>query len=299
MAKKKDDEFSEEEKLEKHRQAGKILSEVREQAKEMVQVGTRLLDVAENVERMIRQKGADPAFPCNISCNDEAAHATPSVGDESVFGEDMVKLDIGVHIDGFIADTAITVDLSGNPDLVKASQEALSAALEMIHDGVRTGEIGAVIEQTIVDRGFLPVMNLTGHGLARYEQHAKPSIPNKKMDRGTVLRAGNVVAIEPFATNGAGHVSGRGTAEIYRLVSTKPARLPAARNLMGELQKYKGLPFAKRWLKTPRAEFALTQLERIKAVQSYPVLKDDGAGLISQAEHTIIVREGDCEVTTL
>jgi len=211
----------------------------------------------------------------------------------------MVKLDIGVHVDGYIADTAITVDLSGHPELVKAAEDALGAAIKLIRAGINTGEVGAVIGKTINDLGYRPIMNLTGHGLERWNQHAPPAIPNKKFDRGAVLKEGAVVAIEPFATNGSGHVSERGIAEIYRLAESKSVRLPAARKVAGELERYRGLPFAKRWLRIERADFALRQLEQVGAVHSYPVLKEDGKGLISQAEHTVIVTKDGCEVVTL
>src|SRR3970040_620362 len=167
--------------IEKYRKAGKILSEVRAEAVKKVTEGASLLSVAEFTENLIREKGGEPAFPVNISRNDEAAHSTPSFNDTAVFGKDMVKLDIGVHIDGYIADTAVTVDLSGNPKLVEAAEAALDNALKFIHAGVNTSDIGGVIEDTIGTFGFKPIINLTGHGLAQYIQHAPPSIHNKRM----------------------------------------------------------------------------------------------------------------------
>ncbi|MDP2844480.1 MAG: type II methionyl aminopeptidase, partial [Candidatus Methanoperedens sp.] len=184
--------------IEKYRQAGKILSRVRAEAVNKVTPGATLLSVAEFTENLIREKGGEPAFPVNISRNDEAAHATPSFNDAAVFGKDMVKLDIGVHIDGYIADTAVTVDLSGNPKLVEAAESALEEALKFIHAGVNTSDIGGVIEDTISSFGFKPIINLTGHGLSQYIQHAPPAIPNKRMPHGVALEEGDIVAIEPF-----------------------------------------------------------------------------------------------------
>jgi len=284
--------------VEKYRKAGTILAGVRAEAAKKVKPGVPLLEVAEFVEARIKEKGAMPAFPCNISRNDEAAHATPSANDISVFGEDMVKLDIGVHVDGYIADTAITVDLSGNPELVKASEAALENAVGVVRAGISTAEIGDVIEKTISEFGYKPVANLTGHGLDRYVQHAAPSIPNRHVEQGVRLKAGDVIAIEPFATNGAGHVSEGGAAEIYRVERLKPVRLPAARELLKELEKYKMLPFAKRWLRQNKLDFMLNQLEATGVLRSYPVLKEDAGGLVSQAEHTIIVEEEGCQITT-
>lgn len=284
--------------LGKYVRAGEILSGVRSAVVDRVKVGASLLEVAEFVENFIMERGGQPAFPCNISRNDEAAHATPSSNDKSVFGEDMAKLDIGVHVDGYIADTAVTVDLGDNPELVEASEVALKNAIQLIRAGVSTADIGAVIEESINEFGYKPVMNLTGHGLDRYMQHAPPSIPNRRVEQGTILGEGDVIAIEPFATNGAGHVSEGGSTEIYRLKKLKPVRLPAARKLLKDIERYKTLPFARRWLPQTHLDFILKQLEAMDVVHSYPVLKEDAGGLISQAEHTVIVEKDGCQIIT-
>ena len=150
-----------------------------------VEVGASLLDVAEFVEGAIRSRGALPAFPCNISLDRNAAHYTPSPDDKSVFGENMVKLDVGVHVDGYIADAAITVDLSGHDKLTEASCAGLDAALELVGPGVSTATIGKAIEEAITGYGYKPVSNLTGHGLSRYLAHDEPAVPNKAMEKGT------------------------------------------------------------------------------------------------------------------
>jgi methionyl aminopeptidase len=288
--------------LDKYRSAGRILAEVREDAIERIKEGVSLLEVAEFVENSIREKGGEPAFPCNISRNEEAAHATPSMDDKAVFGKDIVKLDIGTHIDGYIGDSAVTVDLSGdNEGLVRASEAGLNEAIKIIRDGVSTVEIGEVIENTIREQGYKPVVNLTGHGLMKYNSHAPPTIPNVKYEHGVILRENDVVAIEPFATDaqGAGKVVESGNAEIYSLIKAKPVRLREAKKLLEEIKKYQGLPFAKRWLPRERLDLALRTLENTKGVlRDYPVLREEEKGLISQAEHTIIVKEDGCEVTT-
>jgi methionyl aminopeptidase len=281
--------------LDKYREAGRILAEVRGEAIKKVKIGEKLLDVAESIERRILQKGGAVAFPVNISLNDEAAHATPSKADMSTFGNDIVKLDIGVHIDGYIADTAITVDLGSNKELVEASNSALERAIEVVHAGVDTAEISAVIEQTVTDCGFRPVVNLTGHGLERYTQHAPPAIHNRRTQSGTKLKEGQVIAIEPFSSNGNGRVYETGKAEIFSLVKTKPVRSPEARAILKEIEVYKSLPFAKRWLKG-RVDLGLKQLEAAGIIHAYPVLKDKG--LVSQAEDTLIVRTNGSEVIT-
>ncbi len=285
--------------LAKYREAGRILAEVLALASPQVVVGASLLDVANFVEDAIRSKGAKPAFPCNISLDRNAAHYTPSPHDATLFGENMVKLDVGVHVDGYIADAAITIDLSGHDKLVEASHAALEAALEIIQPGTDTAQIGKVIEEVITGYGYKPVYNLTGHGLSRYLAHDEPAVPNRAVEKGTVLKEGDVIAIEPFATNGSGRICEAPINEIYGFSALRPVRLPAARKLLTEIsENYKTLPFARRWLKSERAEYALMQLLRSGAVHRYPVLWEIEGALVSQAEHTVVVLDKGCEVTT-
>ena len=288
----------ESEVYENYRKAGRILAKVCQEARSKVDVDVPLIEVAEFVEGSIRKEGAEPAFPCNISRDREAAHYTPGPEDDSIFGESMTKLDIGVHVDGYIADAAITVDLSGHPELVEASQAALSAAIELVTPGVNTADIGVAIEQAITGYGFKPVANLTGHGLERYSAHAEPVIPNKVLDKGVTLKEGDVIAIEPFATNGSGRISEASQTEIFGFSIRRPVRSPQARDLLKEIQKYTTLPFARRWLVGERIDYALMQLLRAGIIHSYPVLWEVEGALVSQAEHTVIVQENGCEFTT-
>ena len=288
-----------EEQYEKCREAGEILAQVREETAERVEVGTSHLEVAEWAEERTRELGGEPAFPVNISIDEEAAHATPSIDDEATFGEEMVNLDIGVHVDGWLADTAVTVDLSGNPDLAEAPEAALEAALELVEAGVSTGDIGARIEEVIDDYGYNPVVNLTGHGLAHWEQHTPPNIPNRAVSQSVELEAGDVVAIEPFATDGSGKVGEGNETEIFALEGERSVRNRDAREALDQItEQFRTLPFATRWLDVDRPEMALRRLERQNVVHSYPVLKEDAGNLVSQKEHTVIVTEDGCEVTT-
>lgn len=285
--------------IEKYRAAGRILAAVKEAVLPRITEGALLLEVAEFVETSIRDKGGEPAFPCNISRNDEAAHATPAIDDDAVFGKDLVKLDLGVHIDGYIADSAVTVDLSGEQGaLVEAAEAALTAAIQLIRDGVSTGEIGAVIEYAIRDRGYRPVVNLSGHGLAQYNAHTAPTIPNIRYEHGVILKADDIVAIEPFATDGVGKVAEGGYTEIYGLIRPRPVRVQEAKTLLQVLEQYHGLPFARRWLPRERLDLALRTLKNAGALREYSVLREEGGGLVSQAEHTVIVTTDGCDVIT-
>lgn len=289
----------ESEVLDKYRKAGEILAKVREEAASMVDVGVSILEVAQFVEETTRALGGEPAFPCNISRDRVAAHDTPRPRDEGVFGEEMVKLDIGVHVDGYIADAAVTVDLSGHPDLVEASAAGLAAAIELVSAGVSTAELGGAIEEAIRGYGYSPVANLTGHGLGRYQAHGGPSVPNRAIEKGVVLSAGEVIAIEPFATDGVGRISEAPEVEIFSFVAKRPVRSPPARALLKQVQEnYSTLPFARRWLSGERIDYAIGQLLRAGILHRYPLLWEAEGTLVSQAEDTVIVLEDGCEVTT-
>jgi methionyl aminopeptidase len=287
------------EKYEKHREAGQILAQVRDEAADRLEVGMGYLEISEWTEDRIRELGGTPAFPVNVSVDEEAAHGAAGPDDERTVGEEMVKLDIGVHIDGWLADTAVTVDFSGNPELVEAAEEALDAALETVESGVETGTIGAAIEEVIDGYGYNPVVNLTGHGLGHWEQHVSPNIPNRAVKQGTTLEVGDVVAIEPFATDGSGKVSEGQQEEIYSLEREASVRDRNARKALEQItDEFQTLPFATRWLDVSRPNMALRRLKSQNIVHGYPVLKEDDGKLVSQKEHTIIVTEDGCEVTT-
>ena len=287
------------EKYEKHRAAGKILSETLSEAEGMIEVGTTHLEVAEFAENKIREMGGEPAFPVNISINEEASHSTPSINEKTKFGEDMICLDIGVHVEGWIADAAKTVDLSGNPELVEASEVALEAALDIVQAGVNVGKIGEVIESKIGDRGYNTILNLSGHGVGRYDAHVGPNIPNCAIRTGVELELGDVVAIEPFATLGGGKVTEGGKEEIFSLIQKKSVRGKKSRELIDTIEnKYNTLPFAARWIGEGQGKISLQRLKMARIIRGYPILREQKGKLVSQAEHTVIVMEDGCEIIT-
>ncbi|MFB6078511.1 MAG: type II methionyl aminopeptidase [Halarchaeum sp.] len=287
------------EAYEKYHEAGDVLAQVLDEAAERVEVGAKQIDVAEFAEERIRELGGRPAFPVNVSVDEEASHASPHADDDTEFGEEMVCLDVGVHVDGYIADAARTVDLSGNPELKEAAEEALDAGLDVVEAGAHTGEIGAEVADVVTAYGYQPIVNLSGHGLERWDAHTDPSVPNRGTDQGTVLEAGDVLAIEPFATTGSGKVTEGSKTEIYSLVDDRSVRNRQARQVLDTVrEEYRDLPFAQRWLDAPRAEMAVRRLETAGVLRSYPVLKEADGELVSQAEHTIIVTEDGYEATT-
>lgn len=290
---------------EKWIEAGRITGQAREMGREIVEVGASWLDVANEIEGYIRDEGAEPAFPVNISVNEDAAHDTAHPNDERVFEEgDIVKLDVGAHIDGYIGDTATTVLLGDRgQDLADAARAAREAAIDVVQAGVNVHEIGQVIQDTMHEHGCKPISNLTGHLIERHTQHAGISIPN--IPHGDKeLEAGMVIAIEPFATDGAGSIHEADDGGIYHFERSKPQRQKHARQAMELLEKkYDKLPFASRWLvddgvDARRMPMVLKALKRQQCIKAYGVLTEDADGLVAQAEHTMIVEEDGATVTT-
>jgi methionyl aminopeptidase len=286
--------------FENYRQAGVLAASVIKKGAGEIRPGASYLDVVGFIEDLVNSEGSGLAFPLNVSLNEDAAHDTASLDDTREFGKgDIVKLDLGIHVEGYIADTAITVDLGDNDLLLEASKSALEQAIAIVRPGVTTGEIGAVIQAEIEKRGYRPIVNLTGHGLDRFVVHTGPGIPNIGLSGGTVLKEGMVFAIEPFATTGSGHVSEKRRVEIYSQVSKKPVRLPVARQILEAVRERKGMPFAKRWLPEPKPDIALASLTRSGVLHAFPVLSDIPGSLVSQHEHTLIVTGDGCVVTTI
>ncbi len=281
--------------LEHYKKAGKINSKVREEVLRMVKPGMKILELAEFIEKRIIELGGFPAFPVNIGINEITAHYTPSHNDTRVIGEgDLVKIDVGVHIEGYVSDHAYTYCSQKN-DFVEVAKGALEAGISAVKPGVRVMEIGNEIQKVVNEAGLGVIINLTGHGLDQYVVHGEPKIPNVENDEAHELREGEVIALEPFITEGNGVVKDSEPVEIFSLMQPKPARLPEARRIMEmAANEYNGLPFCKRWMVRKgispfKTGFALKQLEAADAVKAYPVLKETRGRKVAQAEHTVIV----------
>ncbi len=283
--------------LDKYLEAGKIAKQVLEYGCALVKESMLVVDLAEKIEAKIFELGAKPAFPVNIGINEVAAHYTPAKSDVSKIKlNDYVKIDIGVHLDGYIADTARTVRLAGRDKLIECSEKMLSEALKLFVPGTKLGEIGETVESAAREFGFNPVRNLTGHRLDRYNLHAGVVIPNVKTGSQRVLQEGEVYAVEPFCTQGEGWVKDSEPALIFRLISDKPVRMSEARSVLAAAKKFSGLPFARRWLQAEKfselkLDMAIRQLVASGALHPYYVLKEVSGKPVAQAEHTVIVKD--------
>jgi methionyl aminopeptidase len=292
------------EELSAYRKAGKIASEVREWSKGLVKADAKLLDVADKIEKKIEDKKAGIAFPVNVCLNDVAAHYAPKYNDETrIAKNDVVTIDLGVHIDGYIADTAYTIDLSGKYDkMLAANEAALEAALELVKPGASVSDIGAAVQKTLNDAGYKPIENLTGHEMEQYDLHAGIAVPNIKLTFDRKIEEDMVLAIEPFATDGVGRVVEARQAEIFSLQNLKPIRMKEARMLLDEIAERGKLPFAQRWyekkINPVRMSLALNNLMSAGILTAHPVLHEKNKGIVSQFEHTIIVTADGGEVAT-
>jgi len=295
------------EELEKFRMSGKILRETREEMKGYVKENMPIIDVCERAEGLIRAKGGKPAFPVNVSINEVAAHYTSPPNDKSTIPENStVKVDIGVHIDGYVTDTAFTACFSQEGrSMANTAEYALKTAIESIHGDMATGRIGGIIETAIRNRGFKPISNLTGHSVGRYLIHAGTSIPNVAQLSLTKVKTGEVFAIEPFVTqpDAIGRVDDSPQVTIYRFVKARTIKSQSAKKLLKHIEvDFRTLPFAERWLigavPTEQHKAAFEELISSKSITGYPVFVEASKKPVAQAEHTLLIKEDGCEVLT-
>ena len=290
--------------VEKLRRAGKASRDARTFAAEILREGMTILEGVERIEDFLRAKGCPPAFPTCLSVNDVAAHDTPTHKDDRALRRgDVVKIDLGAQVDGYLTDTAKTVEIGTQnwTDLIRASEGALQAAIEVVRPKVPTRILGGAIERTIESFGYKPIANLTGHSIERYTVHAGKSVPNVAEHGDDVLEEGDLIAIEPFATNGAGKVDGRKSGNIYRVMRVREVRPESASRFLRLLHEtFNRLPFAERWCYRldRKAPAHLARLLRSGLVYTYPYLYDVGHGVVAQSEHSMIVTGGGAEVLT-
>jgi len=295
--------------LENYIRAGRIAAKVREKMREIVREGMPLIDICEIAENMIREMGGNPAFPCNVSVNEIAAHYTSPPNSTIVVPEgSIVKIDIGVHINGYIADTATTICF--NPEyenMIHAAERALETAIKVTRPGILISKISSEIQEVIERYGFKPVYNLCGHEIGRYQVHAGKSIPNVSHLSIERIRPGRVYAIEPFVTfkSAAGKVEDGAEKYIFRLIKTKCSlKNVEAKNLLRIIEdNFKTLPFAERWLDkicgyNESYRRAFLELLSSKCLMAYPVFIEVSRKPVAQAEHTIYVGEKDIIVLT-
>ena len=294
--------------IEDYVKAGKIVSEVREIVREKNWIGKTVYEICEEVEGEIRKRKAKCAFPVNTSINEIAAHYTAEPNDEITISDtDLIKIDLGVQINGYIADTAVTVCYDPQYDnLVQAAEDALQHAMSMIKIGVKASDIGRTIEKIVKQMGFKPIANLSGHSLDQYTIHAGKSIPNI-WSIGSFSLSGKVAyACEPFVTTskGLGFVREGKIKNIFAMVSRKKTKNEEADEMLDFIwENFNMLPFALRWLvkkwEVKKARELLEFLIKKKTVKAYPILVEANSQRVAQAEHTFIPTDTGVTVITI
>ncbi len=283
--------------LELWREAARIAAGARELGLRLATPGTRRKELAEAIEGYIRERGAEPAFPANLSRNVEAAHYTPDDADDAVLeAGDLLKVDVGAQVDGAVADTADTVEVGGghrHAHLVAAVHEALAAGVRAVRAGGPVDDVSVAVAGAIRARGLKPIRDLTGHTIERYLLHAGKSVPNVPGLSAERFVEGEFVAIEPFATNGVGSIGNGPFGHIQRFRRPPPA---SDAELSRLYERFRTLPFTARWARSPAERAALERGRRL--LQSYPVFLERAGGLVAQAEHTIRVGRTGAELLT-
>ncbi|MFY9300513.1 MAG: type II methionyl aminopeptidase [Candidatus Nitrosotenuis sp.] len=287
--------------------AGRIASEVREIARKKDWVGKTLYEICETVESEIQNRGGKCAFPVNASLNEVAAHYTAEPNDPKILSSsDLIKIDLGVQINGFIADTAVTI--SYDPEfeiLVQTAEEALRNAMSIIKEGTKSSDVGRTIQKTIEQYGLKPIANLSGHSLGQYTIHAGKSIPNMWSIGSFILSAKEAYACEPFVTTGKGlgYVRDGKTKNIFGLVSRKKTKNENVNRLVDFIwENFNMLPFSLRWITKKfdehEARPLVDELIKNKLVRAYPVLVEANGQRVAQAEHTFIPTQNGALITT-
>lgn len=277
---------------ENYEKAGEIAKKVKKYAKKTTDKDERLFEIAEKIEDKIINLGGKIAFPTNLSINEIAAHSTPEYNSkEKAHG--LIKIDLGIHINGYIADTAFSLDLEDsdkNKKLIKASEKALEEAIKIIKPGIEIWKIGGKIQKTITSFNLSPISNLNGHSLGEYEIHSGITIPNTNNNNKNKLEKG-FYAVEPFSTPGVGKVYEGKPSGIFMLIEKKPVR--RGRKILKFIQEeYKSLPFCKRWIVKKfgrKSALDLKFLEKNNVIKQYSELIEESKKKVAQSEHTIHV----------
>ena len=294
--------------IEDYIKAGKIAGEVRENVRKKDWIGSTLTEICEYVESEIIKRGAKCAFPVNTSLNEVAAHYTAEPNDpKTVSDSDLVKIDLGAQINGYIADTAVTVNYDSQYDsLVQAAENALEVAMSMIKSGVKSKDVGRKIQNTVMDMGFKPIANLSGHSLDQYTIHAGKTVPNMWSIGSFDFSEDEAYACEPFVTakNGLGFVRNGKIKNIFALSSRKRTKDDEADRLLEFIwDNFNMLPFALRWIvkewEEKEARRLLDILIKKKVVKAYAILVEASGKTVAQAEHTFIPTQTGVTVTTI
>ena len=297
------------EDVENYVKAGEIAKEVKAFARDFIKPGMKLIDIAKAIDEKIFELGGEPAFPVNLCLNEIAAHFTPTVGDETV-AEELLKIDMGIAVEGFIADTAFSMDLTEDGEfgeMIELNKKILENVTSVIKPGMEVRDIGEAAQDTLEkwnsENGstFSIIKSLSGHVLAHETVHAGLTISNYKNEN-TKKLDDTAFAVEPFVTTGVGDIYEGEPGGIYVLQSEGQVRDRDARNLLNYIKDTFGtLPFCSRWLQGEefkKVRFSLSLLTKQEILHHYPMLIEKSKKPVTQFENTFVISEDEVIRTT-
>lgn len=294
--------------LRKLSEAARIHTQIRSEILNILEPEMELTKLVDFVEDRVMTLGGKSAFPTGCSLNNVAAHYTPNTGDKTrLTSKDIVKIDFGVHLDGYIIDAAFSFSFDPSYEvLIAASEAATKEAINHCGADARFSEIGAVVEETIASfemlhkgkiRKLKSIRNLCGHSIDQWKVHGGQTVPNFRIDSDERMISNQCYAIETFASCGGGFIEDNGVCSHYMKINSGNHLSRDASVLSGLLDSYRGLPFCRRWVDRdlyPNHLKALTELVKRGVVRSYPPLIDSGP--TSQFERTIYVSENGVQI---
>ncbi|KAF2489872.1 methionine aminopeptidase 2-like protein [Lophium mytilinum] len=306
--------------LSDYRQAAETHRQVRQWAQKHIKPGQTLTEIANGIEdsvrRLVGHNGlsegdaliAGMGFPTGLNLDNIAAHYSPNAGCKTVLQQNNVmKVDIGVHVNGRIVDSAFTMSFDPMYDnLLAAVKDATNTGVREAGIDVRLGELGGYIQEAMesyeceINGTTYPIKairSLAGHTILPYSIHGTKSVPAVKTNDTTKMEEGDVFAIETFGSTGNGRCVDQGEVSHYALRRDAPKvdlRLLSAKTLLSTITKNFGtLPFCRRYLDRIGQEkylLGLNSLVKSGIVEDYPPLVDKKGSYTAQFEHTILLR---------
>ena len=262
--------------LSDYRQAAETHRQVRQWAQKNIKPGQTLTEIANGIEDSVRRlvghdglsEGdaivAGMGFPTGLNLDNIAAHFSPNAGNKTVLQQNNVmKVDIGVHVNGRIVDSAFTMAFDPMYDnLLAAVKDAMNTGVREAGIDVRLGDLGGLIQEAMesyeceingTSYPVKPIRNITGHTILPYSIHGTKAVPSIKTNDSTKMEEGDIFAIEPFGSTGTGRVYDQGEISHYALCTpgarTSDLRLSSAKSLLKTIKKnFSTLPFCRRYL---------------------------------------------------
>ncbi|RYP73126.1 hypothetical protein DL769_004287 [Monosporascus sp. CRB-8-3] len=301
--------------LSDYRQAAETHRQVRQWAQKTIKPGQTLIEIANSIEdstrRLVGHDGlsegdsilAGMGFPTGLNLDNIVAHYSPNAGCKSVLQQNnVIKVDIGVHINGRIVDSAFTMAFDPMYDnLLAAVKDATNTGVREAGIDVRVGELGGYIQEAMesyeceingTTYPIKPIRNLAGHNILPYSIHGTKSVPLFKTDDPTKMEEGDVFAIETFGSTGNGLCVDQGEVSHYALRSDAPKvdlHLSSARSLLRTIKDNFGtIPFCRRYLDRIGQEkylLALNNLVKSGIVEDYPPMVEKRGSYTAQFEH--------------